>query len=73
MAKKQLSYSEAIGQLESILAEIESNSLDIDQLSEKVNIATRLINLCKEKLYKTEKDVKKIIEETQSQSLTDND
>ena len=61
MAKKQLGYKEAMEQLEKLLAEIESNALDIDELSEKITVATQLISLCKEKLYQTEKEVQKII------------
>lgn len=63
MAKKQPSYKEAMELLEKILAEIESNSLDIDELSEKITVATQLISLCKEKLYQTEKEIEKIIGE----------
>ena len=63
MAKQQPSYKEAMEQLEKLIAEIESNSLDIDELSEKITVATRLISLCKEKLYQTEKEVQKIISE----------
>jgi len=61
MAKNQPSYKEAMEQLEKLLAEIESNSLDIDELSEKITVATQLIALCKEKLYQTEQEVQKII------------
>ncbi|MCL1942663.1 MAG: exodeoxyribonuclease VII small subunit [Candidatus Azobacteroides sp.] len=68
MAKKQLSYNEAMEQLEKILVEIENNALDIDKLSEKMSTAAQLISLCKEKLYKTEKEVQKIISEVEVQS-----
>ncbi len=61
MAKKQLSYNEAMKQLEGILAEIENNTLDVDLLGEKVQLASELIKICKEKLYKTEKDIQNII------------
>lgn len=48
-------------QLEGILAEIENNTLDVDLLGEKVQLASELIKICKEKLYKTEKDIQNII------------
>ena len=35
----------------------------VDILSEKVKEATRLIKLCKEKLYKVDEEVKKVLEE----------
>jgi len=63
MANKQETYNEAIEKLRKIVGEIEGNELDVDLLLEKVKEATRLIKLCKEKLYKTDEEVKKILEE----------
>lgn len=63
MAKKELSYNEAVEKLRKIVADIESGELDVDILSEKVKEATKLIKLCKEKLYKVDEDVKKVLEE----------
>lgn len=63
MAKKTESYQEAVGKLRQIVNEIENGDLDVDLLSEKVREATRLIKLCKEKLYKVDEEVKKILEE----------
>ena len=62
MAKKGESYNEAIDKLRRIVSEIESGDLDVDLLSEKVKEATRLIKLCKEKLYKVDEEVKKVLE-----------
>lgn len=63
MAKKTESYQEAVGKLRQIVNEIENGDLDVDLLSEKVREATRLIKLCKEKLYKVDEEVKKALEE----------
>lgn len=63
MAKKTESYQEAVGKLRQIVNEIENDDLDVDLLSEKVREATRLIKLCKEKLYKVDEEVKKVLEE----------
>ena len=63
MAKKAESYQEAVGKLRQIVNEIENGDLDVDLLSEKVREATRLIKLCKEKLYKVDEEVKKVLEE----------
>ena len=46
-----------------IVSDIENGDLDVDILSEKVKEATRLIKLCKEKLYKADEEVKKVLEE----------
>jgi exodeoxyribonuclease VII small subunit len=56
-------YNEAIEKLKAIVAEIDRGELDVDILSEKVKEATRLIKLCKEKLFKADEEVKKVLEE----------
>jgi exodeoxyribonuclease VII small subunit len=56
-------YNEAIEKLRTIVAEIDKGELDVDILSEKVKEATRLIKLCKEKLFKADEEVKKVLEE----------
>ena len=61
MAKKTESYQEAVGKLRQIVNEIENGDLDVDLLSEKVREATRLIKLCKEKLYKVDEEVKTVL------------
>ena len=63
MAKKEESYKEAIEKLRRIVAEIDRDELDVDLLSEKVKEASRLIKLCKEKLYKVDAEVRSVLEE----------
>lgn len=63
MAVKQETYNEAVEKLRKIVADIEKGDLDVDILSEKVKEATRLIKMCKDKLFKADEDVKKILEE----------
>ena len=60
MAKKEITYSEAISELEKILQEFENDEPDIDNLSEKVKRVSVLINLCKKKLKNTVDEVQKI-------------
>ena len=60
------SYKEAVEKLRRIVAEIERGDLDVDLLSDKVKEATRLIKLCKEKLYKADEEVKKVLEELEA-------
>ena len=62
MEKKE-TYNEAIDKLRTIVEDIERGELDVDVLSEKAREATRLIKLCKEKLFKADEEVKKILEE----------
>lgn len=64
MSKEQkLSYQEAFKELEKIVKDIEHESINVDELSEKVKRATILINICREKLKSTEKDVNQIIKD----------
>ncbi|MDR0575517.1 MAG: exodeoxyribonuclease VII small subunit [Tannerella sp.] len=62
MEKKE-TYNEALEKLRAIVEDIEKGELDVDILSEKVKEATRLIKLCKEKLFKADEEVKKVLEE----------
>ncbi|MCL2650735.1 MAG: exodeoxyribonuclease VII small subunit [Candidatus Azobacteroides sp.] len=63
MAEKELSYNEAYARLEEIEALIESNNLDVDDLSDKLQEASALLKICKEKLFKVNEETKKILEE----------
>lgn len=63
MAKNALSYKEAYARLEKIQALIESNSLDVDDLSDKLKEASMLLKICKEKLFSVNEETKKILEE----------
>ena len=60
---KQVKYEEAMRQLEEIVAKIENNELDIDELTTQLKKAKELISLCKEKLVKTDEELKRILEE----------
>ena len=62
MAEKKDSYNKAIEKLRGIVHDIESGELDVDVLSEKVKEASRLIKLCREKLFKADEEVKKILD-----------
>lgn len=61
-----ISYVEALAELQQIVQEIEEGSIDIDQLSEKVKRAAELIGICQNKLYQTELDVQKILNDLAS-------
>ena len=63
MATKKETYSEAMKRLEAIVAQIESNELDIDELAGRLQEAQRLIKYCREKLYKADAEIKKMLDE----------
>ena len=61
-----MKYEEAIQELDAIVARIENNQLDIDQLTVQLKRAKELIAFCKEILYKTDEEVKNLLEETEA-------
>lgn len=60
--KETYTYSEAMKRLECIVSRIESNELDIDELGENLKEAQKLIKFCKDKLYKTDQEIQKMLE-----------
>jgi exodeoxyribonuclease VII small subunit len=58
---KETTYEEALRQLETIVAKMENDELDIDSMSQQLKTAQRLIKLCKDKLAKTDAEIKKIL------------
>ena len=63
MAKEELKYEEAMATLEQIVARMENNELDLDTMSEQLKKAQRLIKLCKDKLTKTDQEIRKMLNE----------
>jgi len=57
-----MKYEEAINRLEQIVHQMENNELDIDQMTSQLLEAQQLIKLCKEKLTKTDDEIRKILE-----------
>lgn len=60
--KKAPNYEEAVSQLEEIVKKMESGELDIDMMSTELKNAQQLIKLCKDKLTKSDEEIKKILE-----------
>jgi exodeoxyribonuclease VII small subunit len=63
MTKLKLSYKDAFTELEEILYKLENNELDVDDLTSNVKKASELIKFCKSKLFETESEIEKIIED----------
>ena len=61
MVRKDLKYEEAIATLEQIVARMENNELDLDTMSEELKKAQQLIKLCKDKLTKTDQEIRKLL------------
>lgn len=65
MAKETLKYEEAMTRLENIVADMENGNLDIDSLCEKVKTAQKLIKMCRDKLSRTDEEIRKILTDNQ--------
>ena len=65
MAKETLKYEEAMTRLENIVADMENGNLDIDSLCEKVKTAQKLIKMCRDKLTRTDEEIRKILTDIQ--------
>lgn len=63
MEKKEIKYEEAVALLEEIVDKMENDELDIDQLSDQLKRAKELVKLCKDKLTKTDEEIKKLLSE----------
>ena len=63
MEKSNISYSEAMVQIEAILNKLQSADCDIESLAENVKRASELIELCRTRLRKAESDVEKLFEQ----------
>jgi exodeoxyribonuclease VII small subunit len=60
-----MKYEEAIQQLETITRKMEAGEYDIDELAEQLKNAQKLIKLCRDKLTKTDAEIKKILEKSE--------
>lgn len=57
-----MTYEKALAELEVIARKMESGGYDIDQLADQLKRAQALIKLCRDKLTKTDAEIKKILD-----------
>lgn len=60
---EKMNYTVAFDELQNIVSEIELGEISVDELSDKVKRAAKLIKVCKTKLSSTEEDVQSILKE----------
>ena len=65
MAKKKETYSQAMARLETIVCQVDSNELEIDELVEKIKEANEIIAFCSEKLKKADTEIEKLLADKQ--------
>ncbi|MBR3656047.1 MAG: exodeoxyribonuclease VII small subunit [Prevotella sp.] len=59
----EIKYEAALAEIQSIVSKMENDELDVDQMSVQLKRAQELIKFCKEKLTKTDEEIKKILAE----------
>lgn len=57
-----MNYTEAMAEIEKILARLRNEEMDVDSLAAEVKRATELSASCRERLHKAETEVAKILE-----------
>lgn len=58
---KEMTYREAVAQLESIIRAMQSDDVDIDKLSAMTRRATELIAECRSRLVATDEELRAIL------------
>lgn len=61
MAKKKLTYSEAMAEVDQILSRLRSGELAVDELASSVRRASELIAECRKMLLSAEEEVERLI------------
>lgn len=56
-----MKYEEAMRQLQEIVRKMENDELDIDQMSDQLKKAQDLIKICRDKLTKTDEEIRKLL------------
>ncbi|MBK0404025.1 exodeoxyribonuclease VII small subunit [Adhaeribacter sp. BT258] len=60
---QNLTYKEATQELEAILKAIETDAVDVDELTQKVQRSSELIKICKQKLRSAEAAINQVFED----------
>ncbi len=63
MENSNIKYSEALAELERILAQLRADNSDIDTLAERTRRAATLLSECRARLTRTEEELNKILAE----------
>ena len=66
---EEINYTDAHKELQEIVSEMENAEISIDELDTKIKRASELLKICKDKLFKTEKNVQDILEEIRNYSV----
>ncbi len=62
-----MNYEAAFSELQLIVKEIENGTISVDELSKRVKRAAELIQICRQKLENTEKEVGELLKGIEKQ------
>lgn len=66
---EEISYTAAHNELQEIVLEMENSQISIDELETKIKRAAVLLKICKDKLFRTEKEVQDVLNEIKNYSV----
>ena len=67
-ASAEPGFTEAIRELEAILARVEGEEVDVDRLAAELACAAELLDLCRGKIRKAELEVAQIVQRLEGES-----
>lgn len=65
-AGEELSFGDAMGELEDILERIEGEEIDVDRLAAELGRAAELLDLCRAKIRRAEVEVTQIVQDIEA-------
>ncbi|MBR5029970.1 MAG: exodeoxyribonuclease VII small subunit [Muribaculaceae bacterium] len=69
---EKMTYTQAITELEEIVKKMQSPECSIDNLSQYTTRSLQLLKVCKEKLTRTDEELKKVLDEMSDDKTTQN-
>jgi exodeoxyribonuclease VII small subunit len=71
MSDEEIGYADAMTELESILDDLEDDDLDVDVLASRVERASTLITLCRDRIGAARVQVEKVVASLDGNAPTD--
>lgn len=71
MTDDEPTYSEALAELEAILDDLDDDHLDVDALAEKVERASHLVQLCRQRVAGARTAVEDVVTDLDDPTTTD--
>ncbi len=71
MSDEEIGYADAMAELESILDSLEDDDLDVDLLAARVERASTLIQLCRDRIGAARVQVEKVVASLDSDGVPD--